>query len=113
MRPESIVKSKKLDSKLLSNFNIRPPYVYGAPDWDLILRSFVDYGYTNVNQGTFGEENLTLASTGVGLELLLLANLNLRLDWGFVLNTLERAGIEIDDAESGDSRFHFIGTLSW
>ena len=117
LKPHSEIKaadgSPGVASKLLNHFNLRPPYVYGLPDWDLILRSFVDYGYTNVNEKTFGEENLTMASTGVGVELRMLSNLNIRLDWGVVLNTLERSGVEIDDAESGDSRFHFISTLSW
>jgi hemolysin activation/secretion protein len=113
LAPENRIDSQQSGSHLFRNFNIRPPYVYGLPDWDLILRSFVDYGYTNVNSGTFGEDNLTLASTGVGIELLLLSNLNIRLDWGVVLNTLERGGVEIDKAESGDSRFHFVTTLSW
>ena len=100
-------------SKLLNNFNLRPPYVYGIPDWDLILRSFVDYGYTGVNEKSAGEEDLTLGSTGVGVELRMLSNLNIRLDWGIVLNTLKRGNLVIDDAESGDSRFHFMTTLSW
>ena len=100
-------------SRFLNNFNLRPLHVYGRPDWDLILRGFFDYGYTNVSDETFGESNLTLVSAGTGIELQILSNFNIRLDWGYILNTLKRDGTEIDDAEAGDSRFHFITTLSW
>ena len=106
-------KPKRESSGFFNNFNLRPPYVYGSPDWDLILISFVDYGYTHVNEKLSGEENLTLTSAGLGAELQVLSNLSIRLDWGLVLNTLKSNGVEIEDAASGDSRFHFITTLSW
>lgn len=117
LKPYSEIKNsenpKEPPSGLFDNFNLRPPYVYGRPDWDLILRGFFDYGYTKVNDKSFGEEDLTLKGAGVGVELQFFSNLNIRLDWGVVLETLERGGSAIDDAEAGDSRFHFITTLSW
>ena len=111
LRPSSEVQQP--EHRPLGKYNVRPPHVYGRPDWDLILRAFFDYGYVEVNDERPEDNSLTLMSAGVGVELQLLTNLNLRLDWGYILNTLERAGVKLDDAESGDSRFHFAATVSW
>lgn len=114
--PRSLMPLSEVDHpeiKLFGKYNVRPPYVYGRPDWDLILRGFFDYGYAGINDKRPEDNSLTLISTGVGLELQLFTNFNIRLDWGYVLNTLERGGVILDDAEAGDSRFHFITTLSW
>ena len=52
-------------------------------------------------------ENLpseTLIGTGVGAEVSVLRNLNLRLDVGVPLK-------DVGDTNSGDARLHFVGTL--
>jgi len=108
-------------------FNLRPPRVYARPDWDLIARTFVDFGFTEVNTGTAtarrgGENNYTLLSTGLGLELQMLRNVNLRADWGYVLQEIQ-TGIKStgggayvpgsNDTKSGASRLHLLLTLVW
>lgn len=108
-------------------FNLRPPRVYARPDWDLIARTFVDVGFTEVNTGSAtqrrgGENNYTLLSTGVGLELQMLRNVNLRADWGYVIQEL-KTGIKStsggayipgsNDTKSGASRLHLLLTLVW
>jgi hemolysin activation/secretion protein len=108
-------------------FNLRPPRIYSRPDWDLIFRTFIDAGFTEINKGKAdqlrgGENNYTLMSVGVGVELQMLRNLNLRADWGYVLNEI-KTGIKAtggqdykkgaNDTASGDSRLHLLLTLVW
>lgn len=99
--------------KFLEKYNLRPPSVYGRPDWDLIFRGFFDYGHTNVNDKQTIDNDLTLMSVGAGIELQLLSNLNIHVDWGYILNTLVRNSTKLEEADSGDTRVHFITTLSW
>jgi hemolysin activation/secretion protein len=77
------------------------------PDWDLIVRTFVDAGYTNNSElEPTIESNETLLSTGVGAELRLYKNFSVRLDWGVPLRA-------ITGTPAGDSRFHFALTVSY
>ncbi len=109
------------------DFNYRPPQVYARPDWDLIARTFFDAGFTDVNLGTAlkrraGENNYTLMSTGVGLELQMYQNINMRVDWGYVLEGI-KTGIKstgsspylpgANDTKAGSSRVHALLTLVW
>jgi len=87
-------------------FRVAPQYVYGQPDWDLVLKGFVDIGRSlNANRASF-EENETLIGAGVGLELILKRNFNVRLDWGFTLEDLESRNVD-----SGSNRLHFVATI--
>jgi hemolysin activation/secretion protein len=87
-------------------FRLRPQFGYGATDWDLILRAFIDVGrVTNVDPFSF-ERNETLVGAGVGVQLQLWRNLDVRLDLGFPLNDLE--GRDIDS-----HRLSFVGTLAF
>ena len=99
--------------KWLDGYNLRPSQVYSQPDWDLMLRLFTDYAETRVNEKDSSENNHILFSSGVGLELQLLSNINMSLDWGYVLKSLERNTVPVDDAQEGDNRFHFMFTGSW
>jgi len=78
--------------------------VYGRPDWDLILKAFVDVGTTRVNDEVIGESDEDLLGAGVGAELQVRRNLNIRVDFGWAL---EDAGV----VEEGDTRVHFQATL--
>ncbi len=89
-------------------FRFAPQYTYGRPDWDLILRAFVDVGRSMNNDRFFFESNETLIGAGIGVEFQVKRNLSARLDWGFALSDVDRA-----DVESGDNRVHFIGTLAY
>ena len=85
-------------------FKVAPQGPFRRPDWDLILRGFADFGFTNNQSALSFEDSETLIGAGVGVELQIKRNLNVRLDWGFVLN-------EAGDNDSGDNRLHFVMTL--
>lgn len=85
-------------------FRVAPESVYGRPDWDLVLKAFVDYAHLNVTDELAFESDDKLLSTGVGFEVSLKNNLNFRTDWGIAL---EDGG----NAEAGDNAFHFVLTL--
>ena len=119
LRPSSLMeevdpKAEANDIAVRDRFNYRAPSLYGMPDWDLMIRGFVDYASFTFSDARSDEIEQDLFSAGVGIELQLKSNLNIRLDYGVVLNELEDfAGRPIEDAESGDSRAHFIATYSF
>ena len=88
------------------SFKKRPQQVYGRPDWDLVLKGFVDVGQTYNSDRRVFERNETLLGAGVGFELQVLTNVSFRTDWGFVLQDVGN-GV----AESGDSRVHLVLTI--
>jgi len=88
-------------------FRRAPQQVFGRPDWDLIFRAFVDAGYVVSSKAEAFESNETLIGAGVGVELSVRRNLQLRVDWATVLNELP----DTSDAEAGDNRLHFIATI--
>ena len=92
--------------KLLGEpFRLTPEQPYQRPDWDLILRGFVDAGQVLRSRRVTGEYNNTLASAGAGAELQVRQNIDLRGDWGLVLSGL---GTRV---KVGSSRFTLIVTL--
>jgi hemolysin activation/secretion protein len=91
---------------LVGDFRVAPQRVYGRPDWDLVLRSFVDWGRAIYSGNIAGEEDETLWSVGVGVELMIKRWLSLRLDHGI-------AQSDVRDVESGDSETHFIATIRY
>ncbi len=104
--------AKTTDSTHFDNrFRFRARDAYSRPDWDLILRAFVDGGQTHNNRRRLAETDRSLLSTGIGLELQLRRNLNVRADYGFVLRS-ERENL-IHPVEYGDSRLHLSATLTW
>lgn len=87
-------------------FRWAPESVYGRPDWDLILRVFVDFGLFDVHKELDNERDETLLGTGIGAELRFKDDLSVRLDWGVAL-----LGLDSGDADAGDYEFHFL--MSW
>ncbi len=89
-------------------FRYAPGRRYGRPDWDLIFRTFVDAASTHSNVKS--EEDQNLLSTGVGVELQIKQNFNIRLDWGVALE-----GVNVDSSskpvDRGDSRIHLSATF--
>lgn len=80
-----------------------------TPAWLEGLRflAFVDAGHvTRLNPQPGEYEHESIASTGIGLRYWWHDALNVRLDYGYVLNGLDQAGGE-DSTEEGDSRVHF------
>lgn len=89
-----------------SDFRAAPQHVYGRPDWDLILCTFIDAGATMQSDRFFYESNDTLVGTGVGVEFLYRQNLRIRVDWGFPLRDLDSAGVKV-----GDERLYVSGSI--
>ncbi len=87
-------------------FRAAPQYVYGTPDWDLILKGFFDVGRVIISDPLFFESDETLLGAGIGLEFLYRRNLNIRLDWGFTLDDLDSRNVN-----SGSNRLHVVATL--
>ncbi|NNF41978.1 MAG: ShlB/FhaC/HecB family hemolysin secretion/activation protein [Phycisphaerales bacterium] len=87
-------------------FRVAPQNVYGRPDWDLILRAFCDVGRTFINDALPFEAEETFIGAGIGIELLVQRNLNLRVDWGFALKDGNAA-----DVSAGSNRASFVATL--
>jgi hemolysin activation/secretion protein len=80
-------------------------------DWDFILKAFMDVGYVEqVDEFSAFETDETLWSVGLGAELAISRNVNVRMDWGIALEDVEDAAGNLD-AEAGDNRFHFVFTL--
>ncbi len=90
-------------------FRVAPQQVYGSPDWDLILKAFVDFGRSYISQPLAFEQGDSLVSTGVGIEVQFLRNMSFRADWGIVLDEL--SGLGDDSVQEGDSRVHLLFTL--
>jgi hypothetical protein len=87
-------------------FRTAPQYVYGRPDWDLILRAFTDAGRTYNNDAFPFETDETLWGAGIGIEFIFRRNIDVRLDWGFALKDVESA-----DVDAGDNRLYFLLTV--
>ncbi|MCA9283980.1 MAG: ShlB/FhaC/HecB family hemolysin secretion/activation protein [Phycisphaerales bacterium] len=88
-------------------FRLSPQYGYGSTDWDLMLRAFFDVGQTLQANPLPFEQDSTLLGTGIGFELQLKRNLNIRVDWGFALKDVP--GL----ANAGSNRLSFVGTLAF
>lgn len=87
------------------SFRWSPQYAYGQTDWDLILRGFVDVARVLNSERLGFETNDTLVGAGIGLEFQYKRNLNVRVDWGHALKSLD------DRVRSGSNRVHFVATL--
>jgi len=86
-------------------FRFAPQQVYARPDWDLILKMFVDAARVEKTDHSANNEiNETLFSTGVGVEVQFMRNLNVSVDWGLAL---EPAG----GVKTGHDEFHIVATL--
>ena len=92
-------------------FKWAPDSATGAgPDWDLVLDVFFDAGTINNNQAYAFEANTPMYSAGVGLDLTILQNVAVGIDWGWALNSIDNqsAGVQVD---SGSSQFWFTATI--
>ncbi|MCH7572841.1 MAG: hypothetical protein IH891_08000 [Planctomycetes bacterium] len=87
-------------------FRSAPQYVYGRPDWDLILKGFFDVARVSLNDRLSFEKNETLIGVGVGAEFIFKRNFNVRLDWGFALEDVTTASVN-----SGSNRLHVLATI--
>lgn len=91
----------------LGDFQLFRPQVYGSPDWDLVLRGFVDAAQVRIVDRQVGESNSNLLGAGVGLELTFRRNLVLRADWG---NARKGLSTPDEDIGVGNNEFYFSFT---
>jgi hemolysin activation/secretion protein len=92
----------------IGEFRPGPDARHRLPDWDFVIATFFDYGQTWNENAVPGEENETLASLGLGLELVLRQNFLLRLDYGVALSDVESA-----DVTSGSTEANFAATVRY
>jgi hypothetical protein len=90
------------------SFRASPQTVYGRPDWDLIFRAFTDVAQVDISNRQAFESHRTLWGAGVGMELQVKQNFNLRADWGIPLNAFEDLGVRTGP---DSSRLHFSATI--
>ncbi len=120
--PHSLpVQREPMKVPLLGDFRVSPQQVYGRPDWDLILRAFVDAGVTHRNKrppqadpcGTFPdppcaprlERGDVLVGSGLGAELRIRNYLRVRVDWATALTSSHSVNHPVD---VGDQEVHFL-----
>jgi len=102
---------KNSDTK--SGFATRPPSILVKPDWDLILRAFVDAGKVTNNQIiATSETDRTLLGAGVGVELQVSRYFNIRCDWGVALNAVDDPNV-VRPVQAGSSRVNVQATVIW
>jgi hypothetical protein len=85
-------------------FRFAPQQVYGRPDWDLILKGFVDAARVLKSDRLNIEKHETLIGAGAGVEIQFQRVLNVRVDWGVALE-------EADDVQDGSEQVHIVATL--
>ncbi|MFO0835530.1 MAG: ShlB/FhaC/HecB family hemolysin secretion/activation protein [Phycisphaerales bacterium] len=85
------------------------PY-YGTADWDLIAKAFIDAGRVTNNDRLSFESDETLVGAGLGLELQVMRNVNIRADWGVAMEEVNKNGGG-EFVSDGSSRFHLSFTL--
>lgn len=119
LRPTSLLEEPpERKDTFWGRINFRAPDLYGLPDWNFLVRGFFDYAALSINDRRPDEIQNTLASVGLGFELQLRSNFNLRVDYGHILRSarrLELPGREpfIEGAEKGDSRVHVLATFAF
>ncbi len=86
-------------------FRVLPEQPYQRPDWDCILRGFIDLGQVIQSSKIAGEYNNALVGVGAGIEFQIRQNIDIRGDYGVAL-----AGLS-NGVKSGSSRFNLVVTL--
>jgi hypothetical protein len=92
-------------------FRFRSGDAFSRPNWDVVVRAFVDGGKSYHNRRQPMETDRDLLSAGVGVDLQLWRNLTVRGDYGVALRSEEQNLAR--RVKSGDGRVHFSATLSW
>jgi hemolysin activation/secretion protein len=94
-------------------FRWSPQQVYGRPDWDLILRGFVDAGQTYNTQRESFETNATLVGAGVGLELQYKDNADVRVDFGRAINAVHDSQTGATLVGYGSEQINMVFTFKY
>ena len=101
--PRSLKPNPRVGKLLGKDFRWQPEHKSGRPDWDLVLRGFLDAGHTSKNDKQYYEKDLTLISSGLGVELSLRNNVRIRADWGWPLKSADNGE---DKVSVGGCRVH-------
>jgi len=90
-------------------FRLAPDSRNGAgPDWDLVLSAFVDLG-TVVNDRAYAYEvNSRMNGAGFGVDLTVLRNVSVSMDWAWALNGIEQVGVQ-----AGSGQFWFSASVNF
>jgi hemolysin activation/secretion protein len=89
-------------------FRVLPEQPYQRPDWDCIVRGFLDLGQTLQSSKITGENNDALVGVGAGVEFQIRQNIDIRGDYGIALAGLSNTGTTV---KVGSSRFTLVVTL--
>jgi hemolysin activation/secretion protein len=89
-------------------FRWSPQAIYGRPDWDLICRAFVDMAKASNSRPEVFEDDVSIWSMGLGVELQFTRNFNVRADLGLPCKDLKTNDTDIN---AGDPRLHFVATI--
>jgi hypothetical protein len=112
--PLPLKHGEEAQENLAKDAGILARTVASIADWDLVFRTFFDFGKTRNNDRVAGvEADHTLLGAGVGLEFQVYhpAYLMVRADLGFALGEDDR--IQGREVSAGDSRLHMSVTLAW
>jgi len=116
------IRREPIDIPWLGSFRLQRQQAYGRPDWDLILRGFVDAGYTQRNTNALsapGADSQFLLGVGAGVELRLLDKFSARADWGHSLRSIECGSfddgspIPCGPTKKGNNEFYFQFIISY
>jgi hemolysin activation/secretion protein len=104
----------------VGNFHARPKYAFTFPDWDFVVRAFVDYAHVSSESfktatgfppvvTSVSEPEVDLLGAGAGLELRFKRFVTARVDYGIALMDADLGSSGI--YESGEDQVHFSVTL--
>ncbi len=82
---------------------LRPERPGKPADWDVVGRVFLDVGRSSHQSRLSFEQNVTLVSSGVGCDIVIRRNAQLRIDWGIAL---DRVNNGVEEVDPGDNRWH-------
>jgi hemolysin activation/secretion protein len=89
-------------------FRPGPDDLLRLPDWDLVVASFLDGGKVWNTQRVLGEHNDSLASVGLGLEVIVRRNFSVRVDYGVALLAVPTANVD-----RGNGEVHFSALVRY
>jgi len=111
--PRLFAPSEPQDLLFCHDFRVAPQRPLGRPDWDFIMRGFLDVAESlpqNGSSSALQEDNQTLVGTGVGIEWQVKQNFSIRADWGVALTKVAESNAE---TRPGNSRIHLVATFSY
>ena len=108
------VSRRPLQLPLIGDFRVAPQQAYGRPDWDFMLRAFIDAGHavrSNASNASISavEFDQTLVGAGIGAEFVFRSNLRARADYAFALK--DTKGKINNSASVGDSALHVLFSI--